>query len=39
MSGFVLKDSSLLRTQAYVDGQWIDGDEGKTVPVLSLIHI
>ncbi|MDR6478875.1 succinate-semialdehyde dehydrogenase/glutarate-semialdehyde dehydrogenase [Burkholderia sp. OAS925] len=35
MSGFVLKDSSLLRTQAYVDGQWIDGDEGKTVPVTN----
>ncbi len=28
-----LKDSSLLKTQALVDGQWIDADSGKTIPV------
>jgi succinate-semialdehyde dehydrogenase/glutarate-semialdehyde dehydrogenase len=30
-----ISDTSLLRTQAYVDGQWIDADSGDTLPVLN----
>ncbi len=30
-----LADPSLLRTQAYVDGQWIDAQDGSTVPVVN----
>ncbi len=28
-----LKDNSLLKTQAYIDGQWVDGDTGATFEV------
>ncbi|WP_372598496.1 aldehyde dehydrogenase family protein, partial [Amphritea sp.] len=28
-----LKDSSLLKTQAFIDGQWTDGDEAATFDV------
>lgn len=28
-----LKDRNLLRTQAFIDGAWIDADSGATVPV------
>ena len=28
-----LTDSSLLRSQAYIDGQWVDADDGTTFPV------
>ena len=28
-----LKDAALLRTQCYVDGRWIDADDGKTMHV------
>ncbi len=28
-----LTDADLLRTQAYVDGEWIDGDGGETTTV------
>jgi succinate-semialdehyde dehydrogenase/glutarate-semialdehyde dehydrogenase len=28
-----ISDQSLLKTQAYVDGQWIDADSGETLPV------
>jgi succinate-semialdehyde dehydrogenase/glutarate-semialdehyde dehydrogenase len=28
-----LKDSSLLKTQAYIDGQWLDSDDGSTFAV------
>ncbi len=30
-----LSDKSLFRTQAYVDGRWIDADSGETRPVLN----
>ncbi|WP_119678132.1 NADP-dependent succinate-semialdehyde dehydrogenase [Indioceanicola profundi] len=30
-----LKDPDLLRTQAYIDGKWVDADSGKTVPVTN----
>ena len=30
-----LKDSGLLRTQAYVDGEWIDADDGGVVAVTN----
>ncbi|MDO6564469.1 NAD-dependent succinate-semialdehyde dehydrogenase [Amphritea sp. 1_MG-2023] len=28
-----IKDSSLLKTQAFIDGQWVDGDNGETFAV------
>ena len=28
-----LEDPSLLKTQAYIDGRWLDGDNGETFPV------
>jgi succinate-semialdehyde dehydrogenase/glutarate-semialdehyde dehydrogenase len=30
-----LRDPSLLRQQCYIDGQWIDADEGQTVEVTN----
>jgi succinate-semialdehyde dehydrogenase / glutarate-semialdehyde dehydrogenase len=30
-----LKDSKLLRTQCYVDGQWCNADSGKTFPIVN----
>lgn len=30
-----LTDMDLLRTQAYINGEWIDGDGGETTPVLN----
>ena len=30
-----LKDSSLLRQQAYVAGEWVDADNGATVAVTN----
>ncbi|MGC3872152.1 NAD-dependent succinate-semialdehyde dehydrogenase [Halomonas sp. GXIMD04776] len=30
-----LKDPSLLKTQAYIDGQWVDGDDGETFDVVN----
>ena len=30
-----LRDRDLLRTRAYVDGSWVDGDSGETFPVLD----
>jgi len=30
-----LNDRDLLRTRAYVDGQWIDADSGETTPVTN----
>ena len=30
-----ISDTSLLKTQAYVDGRWIDADSGETLPVLN----
>ena len=30
-----LSDQALLKTQAYVDGRWIDADSGATFPVLN----
>lgn len=30
-----LKDSSLLKTQAFIDGQWVDGDAGETFTVMN----
>jgi len=30
-----LSDPSLLKTQAYIDGQWIDADDGATFPVTN----
>ncbi|REF69993.1 MULTISPECIES: NAD-dependent succinate-semialdehyde dehydrogenase [Paracoccus] len=31
----LLKDPSLLQTRAYVVGEWIDADDGKTFPVVN----
>ncbi|MCW9078069.1 MAG: aldehyde dehydrogenase family protein, partial [Gammaproteobacteria bacterium] len=31
----LLKDPTLLRTQAYINGQWVDADSGETFPVLN----
>ncbi|WP_163933071.1 NAD-dependent succinate-semialdehyde dehydrogenase [Paraferrimonas sp. SM1919] len=30
-----LKDAGLLKTQAYIDGQWCDADNGNTIDVLN----
>jgi succinate-semialdehyde dehydrogenase/glutarate-semialdehyde dehydrogenase len=30
-----LSDHSLLRTQAYIDGEWVDADDGSTFPVYN----
>ena len=30
-----LSDPTLLRTQAYVDGEWVNADSGDTLPVLN----
>lgn len=30
-----MKDSTLLRTKAYIDGQWVDADDGKTLRVIN----
>ena len=30
-----LTDPSLLRSQLYIDGQWVDADSGATMPVLN----
>ena len=30
-----LKDKSLIKNQAYIDGQWISADSGETVPVIN----
>ena len=30
-----LRDRDLLRTRAYVDGSWVDGDSGETFPVVD----
>ena len=34
-SPIALKDPSLLRQQCYVDGQWIDADDGGSMPVVD----
>ncbi len=31
----MLKDKSLIKNQAYIDGQWISADSGETVPVIN----
>jgi len=30
-----ITDQGLLRTQAYIDGEWVDADSGETLPVLN----
>lgn len=30
-----ISDQGLLKTQAYVDGKWIDADSGETLAVLN----
>ena len=30
-----LSDPSLLKTQAYIDGHWVDADDGATFPVTN----
>ncbi|WOJ93948.1 NAD-dependent succinate-semialdehyde dehydrogenase [Congregibacter variabilis] len=30
-----LSDMSLLRTEAYINGQWVAADDGKTLPILN----
>ena len=32
---FALKDASLLKTQAYIDGQWVDADDKSTFAVTN----
>jgi succinate-semialdehyde dehydrogenase/glutarate-semialdehyde dehydrogenase len=34
-ANLALKDPSLLRQQCYVDGQWIDADDGGSMPVID----
>ena len=34
-SAIALKDPSLLRQQCYVDGKWIDADDGGSMPVVD----
>ena len=34
-SPLVIEDSSLLRQQCYVDGQWIDANDGGSMPVVD----
>ena len=31
----MLSDASLLRTQCYIDGHWIDADDGETITVVN----
>jgi succinate-semialdehyde dehydrogenase/glutarate-semialdehyde dehydrogenase len=33
MSSVTLDDSSLLKSQAYIDGRWVDSDDGSTLDV------
>jgi succinate-semialdehyde dehydrogenase/glutarate-semialdehyde dehydrogenase len=30
-----IKDKGLLKTKAYIDGQWVDADSGETLPVTN----
>ena len=30
-----ITDKNLIKTQAYIDGKWIDGDDGVTFPVIN----
>ncbi|MXX30462.1 MAG: aldehyde dehydrogenase family protein, partial [Gammaproteobacteria bacterium] len=30
-----LKDPRLLKTQALIDGQWLDADDGGSIPVVN----
>ena len=30
-----ISDQGLLRTQAYIDGKWVDADSGETLPVTN----
>jgi succinate-semialdehyde dehydrogenase/glutarate-semialdehyde dehydrogenase len=30
-----ISDQGLLKTQAYIDGKWVDADSGETLPVLN----
>ena len=30
-----ISDQGLLKTQAYIDGKWVDADSGDTLPVLN----
>ena len=30
-----LRDGDLLRTRAYVDGSWVEGDSGESFPVVD----
>ncbi|CAM4201330.1 NADP-dependent succinate-semialdehyde dehydrogenase [Kerstersia similis] len=34
-ASLALNDNRLLRTQAYIGGQWVDADSGKTFPVTN----
>ena len=34
-ANLALKDPSLLRQQCYVDGQWVDADDGGSMPVID----
>ena len=35
LASLKLKDSKLLRNQCYIDGQWVDGEGGKTLAVTN----
>ena len=30
-----ISDQALLKTKAYINGQWVDADSGETVPVTN----
>ena len=30
-----LQDPTLLKTQVYINGEWVDGDAGESFPVLN----
>lgn len=34
-SDWSLSDPGLLRTQAYINGEWVDADDGSTFPVYN----
>ena len=31
----IVKDTSLFRSQAYINGEWVDADSGVSVPVTN----
>lgn len=34
-----LKDKNLFRQQCYIDGQWLDADDGSTIDEIGRAHV